>query len=770
MAKKKTETTGEKVKKENLPAETKAEKPAKKAAKKTPAKKAPKTVDAEKLPKMFRKNYPAKKFEKKILRKVFIESDKKLVLSLYEKTKDENDKEIYTVDLSKEVELKNVQRLKIVAKQIKKQKGTVKFVPLFATLIFLSAVGIGVTMFKNVIVKKAIVSAMEGIFRAETNVGKVNFQIFGSSLQVKDLQQTNKDNPKFNLFSIENIEMDFNLTDLLRGKLHAETLAVEGVAIGTERKKEGRLIKKAKDKQEKKTESAIAKNSKEFADKAKDKLTAMFASYNPEVMIKEIQDDLKSPALAKTITEDVQKSVTKWQDTPAKMEKSVNDFNGSVQKVLTTDWNSINDAAALKDALETVNSAITQGQTLSDSINDQVSEIKKDVEKVQTYSNDIQNAIASDRKLIDDKISQITHLLSKDGMTEVMNDAIQSLLYDVTGKYYPYVNQVIDMAKSAAANKPEESESKKASKKAKKQSRERLKGTDIYFKADTVPKLLIDEVRASGYEKGSDKLLFSGNAKNITSDQNMINRNTSVEADFNISGRPNNASIIIDGREKSDKPLLLANYNGKGYPMSANAEVFTITSDSDITAMLSADNISNFTVSGILDMNVTSMTGMEFEPAQVCRIYNNALSGIKYLTLGFGITLDDEGGLSVEIKNMDKLAKQLTDPVVAALSSEVTAIAASAKEEAIKVLSEKTGIASEKIAQFTDISNAAGNYEKMMADLQAQMEAKKKEISDRITAQAKGAVKGAVNDTLKNSGVDADKAKDALKGLKGLKF
>lgn len=767
MAEKKSEN-----KKANLPAEKKDGKPEKKPR----VKKAPKTVKAEKLPKMFRKNYPVKKFEKKILRKVYIDSDTKLILSLYEKTKDEKDREIYKVDLTKEVELKNVKRLKIVAKQIKKQKGAVKLVPLLATVIFLAAVGITVTTFKNVIVKKAIISAMESAFRAETNVGKVNFQIINSSLQIKNIQQTNKDNPKFNLFSIENIEMDFNLTDLLRGKLHAETLAVEGVAIGTERKKEGRLITKTKDKEQKKTENAIAKSSKEFAGKAKDKLNSMFASYNPEVMIKEIQDDLKSPVLAKTITDDVQKSVTKWQNAPAKMEKDINDFNGSVQKVMSTDWNTVNDAASLKAALETVNSAITQGQSLSDSINNQVTEIKNDADKVKNYANDIQNAIASDRKLIDNKISEITHLLSKEGMTEVMNDAIQSLLYDVTGKYYPYVNSVIDMAKNAASQKAKETDAEKAEKKAqkdkkaKKKSRSRLKGTDIYYKADKVPKLLIDEVRASGYEKGSDKLLFSGNAKNITSNQNMINKNTSVEANFNVYGRPNNASVVIDGREKSDKPLLLANYNGKGYPISANAEVFTIASNSDITAMISADNISHFSVSGILDMNVTSMTGMDFEPAPICNIYKNALAGIKYLTLGFGISMDDNGGLSVEIKNMDKLAKQLTDPVMAALTSEVSVIAASAKEEAIKVLSEKTGIASEKIAQFTDISNAASNYEKMMADLQNKMEAKKKEIADRIEAQAKEAVQGAVNDAVKNSGIDTDKAKDALKGLKNIKF
>lgn len=763
MAKDKELEVKEKSKK---PAKEKAvkEKPVKE--KKPRAKKEPKTVEADSLPKLFRKNYPAKKFEKKILRKIFIDSDQKLVKSIYELQTDETGKEIYVVDLTKKLEAKNVQRLKIVAKQIKKQKGAFKFIPLLATVIFLVAAGIFITTFKNVLVKKAIVSTMEGIFRAETNVAKVDLQIFGASIQVKGLQQTNKDNPKTNLFQIENLQMDFDLTDLLRGKFHAEKLAVEGVAIGTERAKEGKLIVKAQKKEEKKQESKLAQDTKAYAAKAGDKLKSMFAAYNPETIVKEIQNDLQSPKLAKTVADDVQTQVAKWQAAPAKLEKDLNDFTASVQKVVNTDWSSVSDVAALKEALETVNSAITQGQALSDSINSTANDIKTDSVKVSGYSADIKNAIDADRKLIDDKVAEITHLFSKDGISEVMNDAVQSMLYDITGKYYPYISKVMDLAKSSASK----ASTKPKKEKKQKVNRERLKGRTIYYGTDKTPKLLIDQVVASGYEKGTDKLLFEGNAKNITSDQNLINKNTTLDAKFNVFGKANSASVVMDTREKATAPFLSANYNGSGYPVSANAEVFNIKSSSDITAMLNADRDGSFEIGGILDMQVSEMTGMDFEPAALNKIYKNSLAGIKNLTLGFGIGMDGDGDLVVEIKNMDKLTRQLVDPVVAALSSELAGYANTAKESAIKTLSEKTGIASEKIAQFTDISTAVGASQNKMKELQNQIEAKKKELTDQITAKTKGAAEDAAKEALKKTGVDTDKVKDSLGGLKKLKF
>lgn len=725
-------------------------------------KKAPKKVKAEKLPKMFRKNYKAKKFEKKILKKIYIESDKVLVNGLYEKQTDEKDRPVYVVDLTKPVDQNTVKRLKLVSKQIRKQKGAVKLIPLLVSVAFLIAAGLFIAMFKNVIVKKTIVSSMQGVFGAETNVGNVDLQIFDSSLIVSGIQQTNKNNPKYNIFSVDKISLDFNLTDLLRGKFHAEKIGIEGVALGSEREKEGFLIEKTvKEKEEKTEKTKIETQKKEYGTGASDKLKNMFAAYNPENMIKEIQDNLASPALAKEIENEVQDSVSKWQAVPAKMEQDIKDFTVTVQNVINTDWTGVQDLASLKSALDTVNAAMTQGQTLKDSFVGTGEEIKKDTDKYIQIAKDIQTAINSDKNLIDQKIAEVGHLFSKDGINEVMNDAVNSMLYDITGSYYPYAVQALDMAKQAvAAAQAKPKVEKKKSDKGK-TKRQRLKGTNVYYRKDRTPKILIDEVLASGYEKGTQELLFSGSIKNITSDQNIIDKDTSVKIDFKILGRENSANAIIDDRTNAEVPFVVANYNGKGYPIYANAEVFNLTSMSNITAMVNAEKTGSFDAGGILDMDISEIKGMEFEPAIVSRVYNNALSGIKTLTFGFGICMDDEGQLKMEIKNLEKLTHQLADPVANALQQELTGIVAQAKNDAVQFLTEKTGAAADAIKKFNEIAAKIKELQANMDDIRNQLEAKKNEIIATQTAKAKDAAMKAVDDALKNAGVDLSKIPDA---------
>ena len=101
-------------------------------------KKEPKTISVKKLPQIFKKRYLENSYNKKILKKVYVASDKKLIESLFETEKDKKDREVYFVSQDKKIPTKDFKRLKLVAKQIKKQKGGIKFLPLVACLVFVS--------------------------------------------------------------------------------------------------------------------------------------------------------------------------------------------------------------------------------------------------------------------------------------------------------------------------------------------------------------------------------------------------------------------------------------------------------------------------------------------------------------------------------------------------------------------------------------------------------------------------------------------------------
>lgn len=726
-----------------------AKTPAKKSKKPAKSKKPEKTVSAKKLPGIFKKTYKEKAYSKNLLKKFYIEADKKFVEKLYSPSQDKKGRNIMVCNKSAEITKADLKRYKLIAKQIKMQKGGIKLVPLIAVAVLVAVLSAGVSLFKNIIIEKAITSAMQGIFGAKTDIAKVDFQFFNASLEINGLEQANKDSPMKNLFQIDSIKTSFNLTDLLRGKFHAENLSVEGVAIDTERKKSGELpIKPAKTKEEKQTESALSAKKQELSEEASAKLKEMFDSYNPEKMLENLQNELKSPAVASQISTDVQQKVEKWSSLPAELQEKVNAFSKNVNDIANTDFSKINDVAKLKSTLEKINSTAKSGEELKKLIEKSNSDLFSDSKAIADYSNKIQTAIKSDYALVDSKISEMKSVLSPAGLNEIMTNAVQSVLYQMCGKYYPYISKGLNAALSAQKSSSEK-ETEKSAEKTEKTVMTRHPGRTVFFKQDTVPTLFIENVTASGYEYKTDNLLFKGNAKNIANNQNMTGKPTDISADFKIAGNPNNASVKIDARTNTNSPLVTASYTGSGIPVNADAQVFAFTSKSTIKAKMTADTNGKVSLNGVLDMNISEMTGMQFDVEKISELYNTALSNISRLTVDFSIGINEDKTMTISLNNLDSLASQLTTPVVKTLTAELNSIAADARSSAAKLLSEKTGVATEKIEQFTNIKNSVNSSKESVNNLQKKLEQKKKQINDQITNSTKAAAGDAAGNLIK---------------------
>ena len=720
-----------------------------------------KTVPAKKLPRMFKKQYTEKEFNRKILKKTYIHADSDFIKAHFAPAKDKKGRDVLAVNLNADVSKSDAAKFKTLAKQIKAQKAGVKFIPLFAVIIFAAAVGVCVTLFKNIVVKKAMVSAMQGIFNAKTDIAKVDLQIFKSSLEVRGLEQANKDSPMKNLFEIDKINFDFNLTELLRGKFDAENMEVTGVALGTDRKTSGALPEK-KQKPKKQDGKIAGFDKKELADSAVRQLKAMFADYNPEKLLSDIQNELKSPDTAKKISEDALSRAEKWQSAPKEFESSVKDLSSSVEKLVKTDWAAVKDPVQLKDSLETVKKAIDSGNELSGKIKTASDGIAEDAAAVKNYAKDLQAAVKADMKLVDGKIDMLKKTFSPAGLRQIMNDAVRSMIYELLGKYAPYAEKAIYAAQTARAN-AQGSAKKKAAKKSTKKAPRRQKGRTVYYKADRVPKFLIERAAASGYERNSDSLLFKAVAEEISNNQDVRGKPTKLSADFKIGSHANAAHAVLDLRKTSSAPLITADYTGNGYPLDLNAGVFAFKSAADIRADFAADTDGSFSAGGALAMSVSEMSGIDFEPAKVCEIYKKAISGITQLNVGFTVRRTADGTVDVEILNPERLVEQLASPITAAVTSELTEIAKDAQKQVAALLSEKTGGATDALLQFTSIEDAVKAQKKQVAALEAQLEAKKAEIEKQL----KNAASNAATDALEKAGISVpQEAADALKKFK----
>ena len=141
------------------------------------------------IPKIFRKKYNSKKLNKKIFKKLYIPSDKEYVQTLFVEVEKKGKKQVpifaIPVETISGFQKKEIKRLKLIAKQIKKQKGRINFVPLIVALAVLAAIPVGFILFKNKIVKYAITNTCENIFEAKCDIESVDFRLLDSSKKLK---------------------------------------------------------------------------------------------------------------------------------------------------------------------------------------------------------------------------------------------------------------------------------------------------------------------------------------------------------------------------------------------------------------------------------------------------------------------------------------------------------------------------------------------------------------------------------------------------------
>ena len=209
-------------KKEKKPAKTK------KVSKKNTAK-----IPRKKLPKIYKKKYSPKKLKKKLLSKIFIADDKKYVESLFTEIKvGKREKTFYRIPDEKLFTPVESKRLKVLAKQIKKQKGTVKFIPLIVLVGIIACVFI----FTDLILKIGLKSTCQKIFNAKTEIGYAHLDYLDSSLTLKNFVVANKDEPMTNLFEFESIVLDIDINRLLEKSVVIDEIEAAGFKTGTERK------------------------------------------------------------------------------------------------------------------------------------------------------------------------------------------------------------------------------------------------------------------------------------------------------------------------------------------------------------------------------------------------------------------------------------------------------------------------------------------------------------------------------------------------------
>ena len=721
----------------------------------------------KKIPSLFRKKYTAKKLEKKIYKKLYVPEDKKYVKGLFEEVEKKGSKQtpIFAIPDKKAEQLakKDMKRLKSLAKQIKSQKGRINLVPLIVSLCFIAAIPVCFTLFKNVIIKKAIQTVCENVFEARCDIEKVDFKFFDASLRIKKIEIANKDDVMKNLVDIGSIAVDFDLGQLLRKRFVADELSVLDVNSGTERKTSGELppkkikkIEKSKAKTAKKSEDTklgkLLKEKKETAASSlEENITGLFNQFNPEALMNTYYAQLQTPGLSKDVQEQLPQIVNKWQSKPAEIEKLVNDMQASVNEIMSFDFNSVqNNPLKIKEFIEKLDGTYKNIDKVKNNATGVLNEFNADLANADSLRKKVQNAVTHDMNFATSEINKIKSLNLSDG-TKLISGMFENVACDVLGKYYPYAKKGVDYllemkAKQATQPKKEKAKKEKKEKKAG-YSVKRAPGRDVYYRQDKVPSLWIKKMAGSGPN-------FSAQATDIASNQDLINKPAVVDFNMDLWNLQHTAKVVVDFRTETKEPLIKADYGLKNIPLNIPAEKFgaypgvpAFDAKCAVNAILKIFDAEGFEITGKGLLTDLKITTVPFEPEYASKIYSSVMGRIKTVNASMTSGFTESDGLKLNI-NSDADA-QILNSLRKEMEAQLAGIKDNLKSELTKKINEASGGALEQFGTLDEIKKKLTGSLSTANGFENQLSQKRKEAEKQLQSKATDSVKNEIGNQLK---------------------
>jgi len=728
--------------------------------------KAVKKYSAKKLPSLFKKAYTQKKFEKQIEKRLLVLADKNYIVPLFVK----NDKQLYSIPKETEFTKKELLRLKRVAKQIKKQKKwRINIFPLLAVLCFAAALIAGIFLFKDYAVKKALTSAMEGVFKAKCDIDKVSVNIFGSQLTVMHLAQADKNNTFVNVFEIDNIDIDFDLLQLLKKKFAAENIELSGLAFKTQRNSDGALpLKAAKNSKSEIGEGDTAEiagmEANNFMPEDGINLTnfqidKIFDQYNPEKLITDYYSKFKSPAAAEKVQREVSVIIPKWQTVPNDFQVLLNKLIKEGQSILSIDIQS------LKTQPEKITETITllidayaaakEAQLKTEAV---IFMLKDDAVRVKELEQSIRDAVTSDMVFVKNQMGKVGSFKFDDAKN-LVTDSFSAYLRGLLGDYYPYFVKGVDSAKlfmTAKKNQEQKSSSPKEKEKVR-------TGRIIEYTKDNVPSILIKKVKLSG---GSSVFTAEGTINDISNDMEKWGKPLTADVSVFYGGIRNEISCSFDCRESSDN-ILTGEYNGNGFSLSTAAlnqkeipGIPVISGKTKIFAKYTFKAKDNFDLTAAIDVNPAEFKAAPFNPPFIYELYNDALTQFTSLDLHASAQL--RGSNNFTFSADSSIDEQFSKILGNIFNAKIQEIKDEALKSASEYLSSTLGVQIPAIDDFYKVFDSIQTEYAKIAEYRVNLEQKINEARTQLTGYAEDYVLNLLDNAYSQLSGVADKAKETV--------
>jgi len=353
------------------------------------------------IPKLFRKPVSKKKLEKKILRRIHIEKEKRYLRDLLE----EDDRGKYYIPPDRELTQEDIKRLKNIAKGVKKNKGILTtWKAGIVGVIIVAVVGFNL-FFKNRLIERAAERGLESVFNAAVDIEGTDFSLIRGTIGFDHLTIADEDRPMRNLIELGRTRLDLDVGRALSRKVIFDEIACREIRFDTPRSVSGALPGSAAD-----SEAAGEKQGgrlEELAEQA-GAFALEVGRESAERLIAEYSESLTAPPLIEAAQERYIEMSLRWSGQVEQTDETVRDLRSRAAEIIETDITTLDTPKEIEAYLSRLNSLKETAEGTRGEVESAYAAFRSDLDYVRESTGKIAAAIEKDVAFLEEAVGSFT--------------------------------------------------------------------------------------------------------------------------------------------------------------------------------------------------------------------------------------------------------------------------------------------------------------------------------------------------------------------------
>jgi len=604
-----------------------------------------------KVPRLFREQIKGRRFEKKILRRVYIESERNFLLGLYTQEADGGFRR--PTELSSD----EIKRLRSLARSIKKNKGVVRTGKFSLLALIIVALLVFNFLFKNRLLENALESGLQRVFEARAEVTGLDFRIFQGRLSIDQMAVADKEQPLKNLFELGTTAVHLNTAELLKAKFVIRNLECQEIRWNTQRETSGALPEAG-------TEAAPQSQAPEKTRS----FSLGLGNLDARALLAEQFEKLESPARLRALNGRLREMEEQWSETVGDLQQDVEQLAERIEVVRKIEVSSLSAIPELRQAVSEIGDTAAVLQKAKEDASGARAKLSADFREIEAARSDVSQTIEKDvaflKAFTDFSSGQLKNLASS---------MAGAYLEQALGRFYGYARRAKEVSENLIARKKEKTRKKR-------ESRGRRSGTDIAFPTKVYPRFLLERAAVSVGSRETSRFA-EGLVQNISSNPDLIDRPITFLFAQQLEERALSVEGLVDSRSSREKDFSVE-ISVNNYPLEISKGLESLKWRS-----LSARyNLSTELVRGdsglsggdgrVEGTGVLELEKLQIQPAEgkqdlLSRTLSDTLGGAEDANVEFSYTVSGEGSVQLQARsNLDELLARALGAQLKLLASE----------------------------------------------------------------------------------------------------